>query len=200
MAVDRVAAARAIRDFLLALGFDPHQDPELSETPERVSEAWAEDLLTGHAVDVPALIQQGSCEAPLAAKSGPVTVMNIAVATTCPHHLLPALGTAHVVYLPGAMLLGIGTITALVDAYARRLTLQEAIGQSVVAALVEHAGARGAYCELELEHSCLRARGERQSRALVRTSARAGEYAAREALAEIALALGPTRSASRSEA
>jgi GTP cyclohydrolase I len=90
--------------------------------------------------------------------------------------LLPALGVAQVVYLPGRLLLGIGTITALVDAYARRLTLQEAIGQSVVSALVEHAGARGAYCELELEHSCLRARGERQAGALVRTSARAGEY------------------------
>jgi GTP cyclohydrolase I len=200
MSVDRVAAARAIRDFLLALGFDPRQHPDLLETPERVTEAFAEDLLRGHGVDVPALIHQGSCEAPPAAKSGPVAVTGIAVATTCPHHLLPALGVAQVVYLPGRLLLGIGTITALVDAYARRLTLQEAIGQSVVSALVEHAGARGAYCELELEHSCLRARGERQAGALVRTSARAGEYAARDALPEIALALGPARSAARSEA
>ena len=196
MPVDRVAAARAIRDFLLALGFDPQKHPDLSETPERVSEAFAEDLLSGHEVDVRALIQNGSCDAPSAAKSGPVAVTSIAIATICPHHLLPALGTAHVVYLPGTLLLGIGTITALVDAYARRLTLQEAIGQSVVSALVEHAGARGAYCELELEHSCLRARGERQASALVRTSARAGEYAGRAALTEIALALG---SASRSE-
>ena len=193
MAVDRVAAARAIRDFLSALGFDPRQNPELAETPERVSEAFAEDLLRGHAVDVGGLLEKGSCEAPLAAKSGPVAVTNIAVATICPHHLLPALGTAHVVYSPGRALLGIGTITALVDAYARRLTLQEAIAQNVVAALLEHAGARGAYCELELEHSCLRARGERQVGALVRTSARAGEYTARDAFTEVALALGRWR-------
>ena len=141
------------------------------------------------------LVRQGSCEAPKAAKSGPVAVTQIAVATLCPHHLLPALGVAHVVYLPGAKLLGIGTISALVDACARRLTLQEAIGQDVVAALMEHAGARGAYCELELEHSCLRARGERQAAALVRSSARAGEFAHPGALTEIALALGHTRSA-----
>jgi GTP cyclohydrolase I len=108
----------------------------------------------------------------------------------CPHHLLPALGVAHVVYLPGASLLGIGTITALVDAFARRLTLQEAIGENVVTALMQHAGARGAYCELSLEHSCLRARGERQAEALVRSSARAGTLAGRDALSEIALALG----------
>ena len=193
MAVDRVAAARAIRDFLLALGFDPGQHSDLAETPERVSEAFAEDLLRGHGVDVRRLLERGSCEAPPAAKSGPVAVTRIAVATVCPHHLLPALGSAHVVYLPGRALLGIGTITALVDAYARRLTLQEAIAQNVVAALVEHAGARGAYCELELEHSCLRARGERQVSALVRSSARAGEYSAPSALGEIALALGHGR-------
>ncbi len=189
MAVDRVAAARAIREFLQALGFDPRQHPDLAETPERVSEAFAEDLLRGHDVDLRALVEHGSCEAPPAAKSGPVAVTNIAVATVCPHHLLPALGTASVVYLPGRALLGIGTITALVDACARRLTLQEAIAQNVVRALLEHAGARGAYCELDLEHSCLRARGERQVSAVVHSSARAGEYAARDALTEVALAL-----------
>lgn len=192
-AVDRLAAARAISDFLKALGFDPAQHADLKETPERVTEAFADDLLSGHHVDVRELIRSGSCEAPPAAKSGPLAVTNIAVATVCPHHLLPALGVAHVVYLPGAALLGIGTITALVDAFARRLTLQEAIGQGVVQALVEHAGARGAYCELLLEHSCLRARGERQAAALVRSSARAGEYAERGAVPEIALALGGAR-------
>ena len=196
MSVDRAAAAGAIRDFLKALGFDPERHPDLAETPERVAEAFSEDLLRGHAVDVPELVRQGCCEAASGAKSGPVAVTHIAVATVCPHHLLPALGTANVVYLPGTSLLGIGTITALVDAFARRLTLQEAIGQNVVTALVEHAGARGAYCELELEHSCLRARGERQANALVRSSARAGEFESPSALTEIALALGRARSAS----
>jgi GTP cyclohydrolase I len=194
MSVDRVAAARAIRDFLKALGFDPRDHADLAETPERVAEAFSEDLLRGHAVNVSELVRQGSCAAASAAKSGPVAVLHIAVATVCPHHLLPALGSAHVVYLPGTSLLGIGTITALVDAFARRLTLQEAIAQNVVTALVEHAGARGAYCELELEHGCLRARGERQASALVRSSARAGEFANPAALGEIALALGRARS------
>ena len=196
MSVDRTAAAHAIRNFLTALGFDPRHHAELEETPERVVDAFADDLLRGHAVNVSDLVRQGSCDVPPAANSGPVAVTHISVATVCPHHLLPALGIAHVVYLPGSSLLGIGTISALVDAFARRLTLQEAIAQNVVSALVEHAGARGAYCELELEHSCLRARGERQARALVRSSARAGEFADRDALTEIALALALGRSRS----
>jgi GTP cyclohydrolase I len=190
MSVDRAAAARAIRDFLKALGFDPEQHPDLAETPERVTEAFTDDLLRGHRVDIAELLTSGSCDAPAAARGGPVAVTEISVATVCPHHLLPALGVAHVVYLPGASLLGIGTITALVDAFARRLTLQEAIGENVVSALMQHAGARGAYCELVLEHSCLRARGERQTAALVRSSTRAGALAGREAVSEIALALG----------
>jgi len=193
MAVDRAAAARAIGEFLKALGFDPAQHAELAGTPERVTEAFTEDLLRGYGVDVRALIRDGSCEAPPAAKSGPVAITGIAIATTCPHHLLPALGRASIVYLPGAMLLGIGTLTALVDAFARRLTLQEAIGQNVVSALIEHAGARAAYCELELEHSCLRARGERQASSIVRSSARAGEFVGTAAVSEIALALGRAR-------
>jgi len=193
MAVDRVAAARAIGDFLRALGFDPAQHPDLTDTPERVTEAFTDELLSGHGVDVRELIRKGSCEAPPAAKSGPVAVTNISVATVCPHHLLPALGRASIVYLPGATLLGIGTLTAVIDAFARRLTLQEAIAQNVVSALVEHAGARGAYCELELEHGCLRARGERQVSAVVRSFARAGEYAGSAAVPEIALALGRAR-------
>src|SRR6187402_1999899 len=127
MAVDRAAAARAIEDFLKALGFEPAQHPDLHGTPERVTEAFENDLLRGHQVDIRELVHKGSCDAPPGAKSGPVAVTGITVATVCPHHLLPALGTANVVYLPGATLLGIGTITALVDACARRLTLQEAI-------------------------------------------------------------------------
>ncbi|MEI9953787.1 MAG: GTP cyclohydrolase I [Pseudomonadota bacterium] len=193
MAVDRAAAARAIGDFLKALGFDPALHADLADTPERVTEAFADDLLRGHGVDVRELIRKGSCEAPSAAKSGPVAVTGIAIATTCPHHLMPALGLANIVYLPGAMLLGIGTLTALVDAFARRLTLQESIAQNVVSALIEYAGARGAYCELALEHGCLRARGERQVSAVVRSSARAGEFSGTAAVTEIALALGRAR-------
>jgi GTP cyclohydrolase I len=77
-----------------------------------------------------------------------------------------------------------------VDAYARRLTLQETIGDRVAAALVEHAGARGAACELTLAHSCMNARGGRAVDATVRTLSLAGSLRTPEATAELALALG----------
>jgi GTP cyclohydrolase I len=93
----------------------------------------------------------------------------------CPHHLLPGIGAATVAYLPGDRVVGIGGLARTVDAFARRLTLQETIGEAVVRALLDHAGARGAYCRLELSHACLSARGARQPEAIVVTIARGGE-------------------------
>jgi GTP cyclohydrolase I len=192
MAIDREAAERAISDFLRALGHDPKKNPELDETPARATDAFANELLGGYDVDVRALIEGGS--SPIAARSdahrhGIVAVRDIAVATVCPHHLLPALGTATVAYRPGKLLLGLGVIAHVVDAYARRLTMQEAIGERVVEALLEAGGARGAYCALDLTHSCLSARGARQNAAVVRTVATGGDLAGPDAVAELSLAL-----------
>lgn len=188
MAFDLDAAEHAVEALLKALGHDPGQEAELAGTPARVAEALAHDLLAGEAIDVAKLLG----EPPSVSRTrvgGVVVVREIAVATLCPHHLLPALGRATVAYLPGPRLLGIGTIAAVVDALARRLTLQEQIGRNVVAALVEHGGARGAYCRLSLVHSCLSARGSRQSTASVQTVAVAGEFAEPNATAELDRAL-----------
>lgn len=183
MSIDRKAAERAIAQFLAALGHDIDSNPELAGTPARVVDAFAGDLLSGYEVDVAQLIADGSMRAD--SDHGLVAVRDIAIATLCPHHLLPALGRATVAYHPGARLLGLGTIASLVDACSRRLTLQEAIGRNVVQALMQHAEARGAWCRIELRHGCLSARGGRQSRALVESVAGAGTLAAPGAVAEL---------------
>jgi GTP cyclohydrolase IA len=175
MPVDRTRAEKAVSEFLRAMGRDPDGDAELAGTPARVVEAWATDLIDGYDVDVPGLLASESSLAPSGA-AGMITVRALAVSTMCPHHLLPARGTATVVYLPGARLAGIGTLARLVDAYAHRLALQEVIGANVAAALVAHLGARGAACKMALSHSCLASRGERQTAATVETLALAGSF------------------------
>jgi GTP cyclohydrolase I len=172
--IDRSAAARAIEDFLRALGHAP--EGELAGTGERVADAWADDLLDGEAIDAAVLLREGSL-AMDAEGSGLVLVRDLAVTTMCPHHLLPAHGTATVAYLPGARVVGIGTIAHVVDVLAHRLTLQERIGDDVVALLVHELGARGALCRLALTHSCLIARGERKTGSIVETIAVAGTFA-----------------------
>jgi len=177
MPVDLDAAERAIAQFLRALGYDPEAHPDLRGTPARVAQAYADELLRGAGVDVAELVRTGSEPFPedAAAAGGLVAIRDIETATVCPHHLTPAVGRATVAYLPGARLLGVGTIARLVDACARRLNMQESIGQQVVDALMHHAGARGAYCRLELVHGCLSARGACQTRASVATVASAGQ-------------------------
>ena len=192
MAVDRARAERAVREFLLALGRDPDADPELQGTPARVVEAYGSELLSGYDVDVKALLSEGEAISENKV-SGFICLSKIAVSTVCPHHLLLSNGTASVVYRPGSRLFGLGTLAALVNAYARRLSLQESIGEQVVQALVEHGGVRAAYCEIRLVHGCLVARGSRQAGAELTTTARRGDLDA----AELALALVRSREAER---
>ena len=174
MAVDRKDAAKSVHAFLRALGRDPDRDEELRDTPSRVADAWADDLIDGYDVDVAALLASESSVAP--ASAGLVAVRDLSVSTICPHHLLPGLGTGAVLYLPGTRITGLGTLARLLDAFAHRLSLQETIGVSVAGALVEHLGARGAACKLSLSHRCLTSRGERQEHAMVDTIAFAGSF------------------------
>lgn len=183
--IDRGRAERAVREFLVALGRDPDRDPDLAGTPARVVEAYADELLGGYGVDVAALLGQGEAvgEGKL---SGLIALKGISVSTVCPHHLLLSHGSASVVYRPGTRLFGLGTLAALVGAYARRLSLQESIGENVVQALMQHGGARAAYCEVRLVHGCLVARGKREPATELVTTARRGDLDA----AELAWTLG----------
>lgn len=184
MAIDRARAERAVHEFLQALGRDPNADAELQGTPARVVEAYSRELLTGYDVDVKALLAEGEAVA-AGEVSGFIALSGVAVSTICPHHLLLSNGSASVVYRPGARLFGLGTLAALVNVFARRLSLQETIGENVVQALVEHGGARAAYCEVRLVHGCLVARGARQAGSELVTTARRGDIDS----AELALAL-----------
>lgn len=189
MAMDRDAAMRAVRELLVALGYDVDADPALRDTPARVADAWSGELLSGRDVDLEALVLRSAFpRAPI--PGSVVLVRDIDVATLCPHHLLPAHGTATVAYLPGELLLGLGTLARLVNACARRLSLQERVGEMVVQALMDFAGARGAFCTLSLWHSCLALRGARQARATVRTIATGGALADPAALSSLQRLLG----------
>jgi GTP cyclohydrolase I len=183
--MDRNAAAQAIDAFLRALGRDPDNDPELAGTGARVAAAWADDLLAGYGVDVDALLAANV----LPGRSELVVVRDIPVHTTCPHHLLGSSGTATVAYAPDRRLVGVGAVAAIVDAFARRLALQEQIGESVVAALCKHLSPRWVACRLALSHGCMTARGQRAHGARVETVALTGADADR-ALVSAVLGVG----------
>ena len=166
-------AAQALRGFLLALGLPLDTDPELSDTPARVARAWRDELLDGYRRSPAEVL----AEALPSAEQSTVVLTGVTFTTMCPHHLLPCAGTAHVGYLPGGRIVGLGALVQLVECFAHRLVLQETLGRQVVEALVEHLGARAAGVVLEGRHACLSQRGERQAAATVVTHSFAGRWA-----------------------
>jgi GTP cyclohydrolase I len=169
------AASQAIERFLDALGLpeEVRRSEDLAGTPERVAEAWLEDLVDGYQVSPREVLAES---APGASRDL-VAVTGIAYHSMCPHHLLPSRGVAHVAYLPGGRLVGFGQLVRLVDALAHRLVLQEVLARQIVDALVVHLGARGAGCVLDAEHLCLTVRGTRRASARAHAEAYAGTLA-----------------------
>jgi GTP cyclohydrolase I len=189
MSIDRNAAATAIDAFLRAIGRDPASEPDLVGTGARVADAYVDELCAGYAVDTRALL-----EASLIAATAPgmVVLRDVPVTTTCPHHLLPATGTATIAMHARERIAGIGTLAALLFAHARRLTLQESIGEAVVRDLDHVLAPDWVGCRISLVHTCMVARGERAIGSSVETVAVAGA-ASLDRLVAIHAALGVGR-------
>jgi len=193
--VDRHAAARAIADFLRALGHEP--TGELAATAELVAQAWCDDLLEGDQQDAAAILREGAAASDRSEtasdSAGLVVVRGLAVITMCPHHLLPAHGSGDVVYLPGDRIAGFGAIARTLRALTRRLTLQEHASSAMAQLLVDTLGARGAGCRLRLTHTCLTARGAREPSAQVESLALEGSFAQSGPDRDLALAVLASR-------
>jgi GTP cyclohydrolase I len=185
MGIDRERAAKAVEELLSALGRPPSSDPELAKTGQLVADAWSSDLLAGYQMDARAILG----ESLPTSSSEVVALRNVETCVMCPHHLLPAPGVVHLAYSPGAQIVGLGALSRLVQCFARRLTLQEALVQNVADALVTHLGAKGAACVADLRPTCLTVRGEREASANVVTIGTAGNMRAGEALHSTVVAL-----------
>ena len=195
MSIDRTAAANAIDAFLRAIGREPSKDPDLVGTGARVTDAYVDELCAGYAIDTRAMLAESvitdakvvGADTKLA---GLVVVRNLAITTMCPHHLLPASGHATVAMVTRERLIGLGTIASLVDAHARRLTLQERIGEAVVSDLDAVLSPEWVGCRIVLSHGCMVARGPQARGSSVETVAFRGVTPATSAGAHQALGVG----------
>lgn len=190
--VDAERIERAVLEILLAIGEDPAR-PGLERTPQRVAEAYADffggldlDPLTHLADSVPL----GSTEAGVPATSDAVILRDLAFRSVCEHHLLPFVGTAHVAYLPGDRVVGLGRIPAVVDTLARRPQLQERLAEEIADTLVAGLDPKGVLVVLDAQHRCVTTRGSRQERSSTVTIASRGALAEPAARAEIIALIG----------
>lgn len=187
MAVDKQRVAAAVREILEAIGEDPDR-PGLTATPERVAEAYAEffggiDQDPAAPLAKPFSIAKGP--APDTIATGAVVLRGIRFRSICEHHLLPFPGVAHVAYLPGAEVVGLGSLAQVVEILAARPQVQERLGEQIASTIFETLDARGVVVVLDADHGCVRLRGDRQADASTVTIAARGELAEPAARAEI---------------
>lgn len=169
---DRARMQRAVAQFLEAAGMDL-KDPNLSKTPERVTEAWLEEFIDGYQ-RLPAVELKERFPAGKTNKRQLVVVTRLRFHSMCPHHLLPYTGHAHVAYLPGREVVGFGRLSAILETFSHRLTLQEEIARNVARTLAAELKSPATACILEAEQTCLRLRGGHQRDAVTHAEAYEG--------------------------
>ena len=140
--------------FLTHLGLDPEIEPELRESPKRVSEFYQEFLVQGspEATPTPSLF-------PCDEDAGMVAVTDLDFYSLCAHHFLPFFGKAHVLYKPNKKLIGFSGIAEIVLHLSHRLTLQEYLTDFIHNRLKELLNPKGLLIALEARQLCMEMRG-----------------------------------------
>lgn len=195
MAVDKERVAAAVREILEAIGEDPER-PGLKLTPQRVAEAYSE-FFAGVGVDAGAplahTISVSRGPAPETQPSGAVMLRDIHFRSVCEHHLLLFRGKAHIAYLPGEQVVGLGALPKVVDVLAARPQVQERLGEQIADTIADSLDTRGVLVVLEASHGCVTMRGERQRDAYTVTIAARGDLAEPAARAELIALMGAGR-------
>ncbi len=164
--VDKAKIETAVRMILEAIGEDPQREG-LLDTPRRVAEAYAE-MCAGMRDNVERHLQVFFQED----HDELVLVRDIPFYSLCEHHLLPFFGKAHIAYIPsGGRVTGLSKLARVVEAYARRLQMQERMTAQIADTLMEHLKPQGVAVVLEAEHLCMSMRGIAKPGAKTVTSA-----------------------------
>ena len=170
-----IAAATTIaphvRAVLAAVGEDPDREG-LLKTPERVEKAFR-FLTRGYQEDVRALLNSALFSV---CYDEMVLVKDIEVFSLCEHHLLPFFGKAHVAYIPKDKVVGLSKIPRLVDAFARRLQIQERLTVQIAKAIQEAIRPRGVGVVIEAVHLCMIMRGVEKQNSVAVTSCMLGGF------------------------
>ncbi len=159
-----------VRLLLRLIGEDPGREG-LRRTPLRVKQSL-QYLTSGYRLN-PAKILNRSFKVK---QDEMVIVKEIDFFSLCEHHLLPFFGKCHVAYMPDKRIVGLSKIPRLVDAFARRLQVQERLTSQIAEALNEHLKPLGVACVMEAVHLCMMMRGVQKQNARAVTSSMLGLF------------------------
>jgi GTP cyclohydrolase I len=176
--------APLIREILAKLGEDPEREG-LANTPIRVDKAL-KFLTSGYAMDIRKIVNGALYEVKY---DEMVIVRDIEFFSLCEHHMLPFFGKMHVAYLPKAKVIGLSKIPRIVDAFARRLQIQERLTQQVAQTIQEIIDPVGVGVICEARHFCMMMRGVEKQHSGAMTSAMLGAFRDRKKTRDEFLAL-----------
>jgi GTP cyclohydrolase I len=153
------------------IGEDPTREG-LKDTPNRIARAWRDEIFVGYQKDPKEVLTTFQTDG----YNQIILLRDIEMFSMCEHHMLPFTGVAHIAYIPNERIIGVSKLARLLDIYARRLQIQERIGEQVTNALMEYLKPQGAACIIEAVHMCMRMRGVSKQRSTMVTSSVKGVF------------------------
>ena len=161
----------AYESILFELGEDSKREG-LLKTPERVAKSL-QFLTHGYDLDPVKILMSARFREDYQQM---VIVKDIEIYSLCEHHMLPFFGKAHVAYIPDKFIVGLSKIPRVVDAYARRLQVQERLTTQIRDCIQETLNPIGVAVVIEAHHLCMQMRGIQKQNSVTTTSAFTGEF------------------------
>jgi len=183
------AAVRRIADKYRAILKDIGEDPTregLEKTPERVAKAL-QFLTHGYDLDPAAILRSAMFSEEYQQM---VIVKDIELYSLCEHHVLPFFGKCHVAYIPNGRIVGLSKVPRVVDAFARRLQVQERLTVDIRNCIEETLQPQGVAVVIEAQHMCMVMRGIQKQHSIATTSAFTGEFNTDKTRAEFMRLIG----------
>ena len=173
------------RSILKDLGENPDREG-LQKTPERVAKAL-QFLTHGYALDPAAILRSAMFSEEYQQM---VIVKDIELYSMCEHHVLPFFGKCHVAYIPNGRIVGLSKIPRVVDAFSRRLQVQERLTVDIRNCIEETLKPQGVAVVIEAQHMCMVMRGIQKQHSIATTSAFTGEFNTEKTRAEFMRLIG----------
>jgi GTP cyclohydrolase I len=159
------------KTILNVIGENPEREG-LLKTPERVAKAM-QYLTHGYDLNPEAILHSAMFKEDYKQM---VIVKDIEVYSMCEHHMLPFFGKAHVAYIPNGHIVGLSKIPRVVDAFARRLQVQERLTTEIRDCIENTLKPLGVAVVIECSHLCMQMRGIQKQNSVTTTSAFTGEF------------------------
>jgi GTP cyclohydrolase IA len=167
--------ADLVREMIVRLGEDPDREG-LLRTPERVEKAM-QFLVKGYKEDPEALLRKALFTVTY---DEMVIVKDVEMFSLCEHHLLPFFGKVHVAYIPNGKVIGLSKIPRLIEAFSRRLQIQERLTTQIAEAIQNAIEPQGVGVVVEAKHLCMMMRGVEKQHSSAVTSSMLGCFRSEE--------------------